>query len=152
LGVAVRTGGDMLGAGVSRRLPNHKETTMRHGIPWIIAGAVVTAVPMALAQALDRANLHEVDDDDAMTYEGRSIEQLDDMDVVRHGQRIGEIEDVLANADNQIVAVVIEYDDGFLGLNDPEVILPIDQIQFDQNAASVTLSDAELRALAVWDD
>jgi PRC-barrel domain len=125
---------------------------MRHGIPWIIAGGVVAAVPMALAQALDRANLHEVDDDDAMTYEGRSIEQLDDMDVVRHGQRIGEIEDVLANADNQIVAVVVEYDDGFLGLNDPEVILPIDQIQFDQNAASVTLSDAELRALAVWDD
>jgi sporulation protein YlmC with PRC-barrel domain len=125
---------------------------MRHGIPWIIAAAVITAAPMALAQALDRANLHEVDDDDAMTYEGRSIEELDDMDVVRDGERIGEIEDVLANADNQIVAVVLEYDEGFLGLNDPEVILPIDQIQFDENAASVTLSDAELRALPVWDD
>ena len=125
---------------------------MRHGIPWIIAAAVITAAPMALAQALDRAHLHEVDDDDAMTYEGRSIEELDDMDVVRDGERIGEIEDVLANADNQIVAVVLEYDEGFLGLNDPEVILPIGQIQFDQNAASVTLSDAELRALPVWDD
>jgi sporulation protein YlmC with PRC-barrel domain len=125
---------------------------MRHGIPWIIAAAVITAAPMALAQALDRANLHEVDDDDAMTYEGRSIEELDDMDVVRDGERIGEIEDVLANPDNQIVAVVLEYDEGFLGLNDPEVILPIDQIQFGENAASVTLSDAELRALPVWDD
>ena len=102
---------------------------MRHGIPWIIAAAVITAAPMALAQALDRANLHEVDDDDAMTYEGRSIEELDDMDVVRNGERIGEIEDVLANADNQIVAVVLEYDEGFLGRNDPEVILPIDQIR-----------------------
>jgi sporulation protein YlmC with PRC-barrel domain len=125
---------------------------MRHGIPWIITAAVITAAPMALAQPLDRANLHEVDDDDAMIYEGRSIEELDDMDVVRDGERIGEIEDVLANADNQIVAVVLEYDEGFLGLNDSEVILPIDQIQFDQNAASVTLSDAELRALPVWDD
>jgi sporulation protein YlmC with PRC-barrel domain len=102
---------------------------MWHGIPWIIAAAVITAAPMAFAQALDRANLHEVDDDDAMTYEGRSIEELDDMDVVRNGERIGEIEDVLANADNQIVAVVLEYDEGFLGRNDPEVILPIDQIR-----------------------
>ena len=125
---------------------------MRHGIPWIIAAAVIGAAPMALGQALDRADLHEVDDDAAMTYEGRSIEQLDDMDVVRDGQRIGEIENVLANADNQIVAVVVEYDDGFLDLNGPDVILPIDQIRFDQNAASVTLGDAELRALPVWDD
>jgi hypothetical protein len=125
---------------------------MRAGLPWIIAGVVVAAAPMALAQALDRANLHEVDDDDAMTYQGRSIEQLDDLDVVRDGQRIGEIEGVLANADKQIVAVVVEYDDGLLGLNGPEVILPIDRIQFDRNAASVTLSDAELRALPVWDD
>jgi hypothetical protein len=125
---------------------------MRAGLRWIIAGVVVAAAPMALVQALDRANLHEVDDDDAMTYQGRSIEQLDDLDVLRDGQRIGEIEGVLANADKQIVAVVVEYDDGFLGLNGPEVILPIDRIQFDRNAASVTLSDAELRALPVWDD
>jgi hypothetical protein len=76
------------------------------------------------------------------------------MDVVRNGETIGEIEKVLANADNQIVAVVIEYDDGFLGLNDTEVILPIDQVQFDASAneASVGLSDADLEALPVWDD
>jgi hypothetical protein len=127
---------------------------MRQGISWIIAGTLVAAAPIALAQTLDRATLHEVDDDDAMTYGGRSIEHLEDMDVVRNGETIGEIEKVLANADNQIVAVVIEYDDGFLGLNDTEVILPIDQVQFDASAneASVGLSDADLEALPVWDD
>ena len=127
---------------------------MWHRMPWIIAGALAAAAPMALAQALDRANLHEVDDDDAMTYEGRWVEQLEDMDVVRNGETIGEIEEVLANADDRIVAVVVEYDRGFLDLNEREVILPIDQLQFDDNAgeASVTLSDAELEALPVWDD
>jgi hypothetical protein len=92
---------------------------MRHPIPWIVAGTLVAAAPTALAQALDRANLHEVDDDAAVTYEGRSIEQIEDMDVVRDGESIGEIEEVLADADGKIVAVVVEYDDGFLDLMRP---------------------------------
>ena len=125
---------------------------MRHGLPWIIMGALVAAAPIALAQTLDPANLHEVDDDGAMTYEGRSIDQIEDMDVVRDGESIGEIEEVLADADGEIVAVVVEYDDGFLDLNEIEVILPIDQIAFGENAATVTLGDAELEALPVWDD
>ena len=121
---------------------------------WIIAGALSAAAPIASAQTLDTANLREVDDDAALTYEGRSVEQLEDMDVVRNGEKIGEIEEVLATPDDQIVAVVVEYDEGFLDLDDKEVVLSIDQLQFDDDAgeASLTLGDADLEALPVWDD
>ena len=63
---------------------------MRQLLPWIIAGAAAIAAQMALAQGLDPGNLRELDDDDdTLTFEGRTVEQLDDMDVVRDGQKIG---------------------------------------------------------------
>jgi hypothetical protein len=125
---------------------------MRQALPWIIAGAIVTATPMVLAQALDPASLREFDDDDTLTFEGRTVEQLDDMDVARDGQKIGEIEEVLADSAGQIVAIVIDFKDDFL--DDREVILAIDQLKFGDDArlATVTLGDAELEGLPDWDD
>jgi hypothetical protein len=108
---------------------------------------------VALAQGLDPANLRELDDDDdSVTFEGRTVEQLDDMDVVREGQKIGEIEEVLADSAGQIVAVVIEFEDDFL--DDRDVVLAIDQLKFGDDArlANVTLGDAELEGLPDWDD
>jgi hypothetical protein len=126
---------------------------MRQLLPWIIAGAAAIAAPVALAQGLDPANLRELDDDDdSVTFEGRTVEQLDDMDVVREGQKIGEIEEVLADSAGQIVAVVIEFEDDFL--DDRDVVLAIDQLKFGDDArlANVTLGDAELEGLPDWDD
>ncbi|HEX2479285.1 MAG TPA: PRC-barrel domain-containing protein [Geminicoccaceae bacterium] len=125
---------------------------MRQRLPWIIAGAAAIAAPMALAQGLDPVNLREVDDDDTLTFEGRTVEQLDDMDVARAGQKIGEIEEVLADSTGQIVAVVIDFKDDFL--DDREVFLAIDQLKFgdDGRVATVTLGDAELEGLPDWDD
>ena len=108
---------------------------------------------MALAQGLDPGNLRELDDDDdTLTFEGRTVEQLDDMDVVRDGQKIGEIDEVLADSAGQIVAVVIDFEDDFL--DDREVILAIEQLKFgdDARVATVMLGDAELEDLPDWDD
>jgi hypothetical protein len=121
---------------------------MRPPLPWLIAGAAAIGAPVALAQGLDPANLPEVDDDeDTLAYEGWSVEQLEDMDVARDGQKIGEIDEVLADSAGQIVAVVIDFEDDFL--DDREVILAIDELQFgdDGRAATVTLGDAELEGL-----
>jgi PRC-barrel domain len=126
---------------------------MRQLLPWIIAGAAAIAAPMALAQGLDPGNLRELDDDDdTLTFEGRTVEQLDDMDVVRDGQKIGEIDEVLADSAGQIVAVVIDFEDDFL--DDREVILAIEQLKFgdDARVATVMLGDAELEGLPDWDD
>ena len=125
---------------------------MRQLLPWIIAGAAAIAAPMALAQGLDPGNLRELDDDDTLTFEGRTVEQLDDMDVVRDGQKIGEIDEVLADSAGLIVAVVIDFEDDFL--DDREVILAIEQLKFgdDARVATVMLGDAELEGLPDWDD
>jgi PRC-barrel domain len=125
---------------------------MRQLLPLIIAGVAAITAPVALAQGLDPANLRELDDDDTLTFEGRTVEQLDDMDVARDGQKIGEIEEVLADATGQIVAVVIDFEDDFL--DDREVILAIDQLKLgdDARVATVTLGDAELEGLPDWDD
>jgi PRC-barrel domain len=126
---------------------------MRQVLPWIIIGVAAIAAPVALAQGLDPANMREVDDDDdTLTFEGRAVEQLDDMDVVREGQKIAEVDEVLADATGQIVAVVIDFEDDFL--DDREVILAIDQLKFgdDARVATVTLGDTELEGLPDWDD
>jgi PRC-barrel domain len=126
---------------------------MRQLLPWMIAGAAAIAAPVALAQGLDPANLRELDDDDdSVTFEGRTVEQLEDMDVARDGHKIGEIEEVLADSAGQIVAVVIDFEDDFL--DDRDVVLAIDQLKFgdDARAATVTLGDAELEGLLDWDD
>ena len=125
---------------------------MRQLLPWIIAGAAAIAAPMALAQGLDPGNLRELDDADTLTFEGRTVAQLDDMDVVRDGQKIGEIDEVLADSAGQIVAVVIDFEDDFL--DDREVILAIEQLKFgdDARVATVMLGDAELEGLPDWDD
>jgi hypothetical protein len=127
---------------------------MRQLLPWIIAGAAAIAAPVALAQGLDPANLRELDDDDdeSVSFEGRTVEQLEDMDVARDGQKIGEIDEVLANPGGQIVAVVIDFEDDFL--DDRDVVLAIDQLKFGDDArlATVTLGDAELEGLPDWDN
>jgi hypothetical protein len=125
---------------------------MPQRLPWIIAGAAAIAAPLALAQGLDPANLREVDDDeDTRAHEGRSVAQLEDMDVARDGQKIGEIDEVLADSAGQIVAVVIDFEGDFL--DDREVVLGIDQLKFGDDArlATVTLGDAELEGLPDWD-
>jgi hypothetical protein len=126
---------------------------MRRRLPWLIAGAAAIAAPVALAQGLNPANLREVDDDeDTLAYEGWSVEQLEDMDVARDGQKIGEIDEVLADFAGQIVAVVIDLEDDFL--DDREVILAIDQLKLGNDArlATVTVGHAELEGLPDWDD
>jgi hypothetical protein len=126
---------------------------MRQALPWIVAAATVVTAPIALAQALDPANLRELDDDDdTPTFEGRTVEQLDALDVVRDGQKIAEVDEVLADSTGQIVAVVIDFEDDFL--DDREVILAIDQLKFgdDARVATVTLGDTELEGLPDWDD
>jgi len=109
------------------------------------------AVPMAaLAQTLDKQTLRELDDDESdILYQGRTVEQIEDMDVVGSGgERIGEIEEVLANADNEIVAVVVEFDEGFLDLGEREVVMPVDRLQFGDRSRCGTIDAVQPRRSA----
>lgn len=130
-----------------------------------LVAAIAATLPIAAAAQdaaqdvrefdIDVAALHEIDDDRTdIRHEGFSIDEIEDMDVFRDGEVIGEVEAVLGDESGRIVALVVEYDDGFLGLGDDEVVVPIDQLEFDvsERRVTTTLTDEQLRAMPIWDD
>jgi len=78
-----------------------------------IAGLSAGAFLFTSAFALDLGKLREADDDmKGVAYEGRSVDDLEDMDVLNEaGQKIGEVDDVLIDDDNKVVAFVIDLKD-----------------------------------------
>lgn len=72
--------------------------------------------------------------------------------VATDGTRIGEVEEVLVDATGQPVAMVVEFATGFLGLNDPEVVVPLEALSFDNGRYVSSLSKDELSNLQQWDD
>lgn len=113
------------------------------------------APPGGAAQSIDLASLQELDDDRTdISHEELTVDDLEGLDIVRDGEIIGDIEEVLGDENEEIVAVVVEYGGGVLGLGDREVVMPIDELEFPRGRAEaeITLSDEELAELPVWDD
>ncbi len=138
-------------------MPKLSRNALVKGTVVAIACAVVPVVAAqddAAAQddVIDVAALVEIDDDRTdVTHEGFSIEQIEDMDLVRDGQVIGEVEAVLGDASGGVAALAVEL--RIPGPND-EVVVPIDAVRFsaDRRVVETSLSDDELTALPRWDD
>lgn len=111
-----------------------------------------TSLP-AIAQAPSAAApaLIEVDDDSQqVTPLGITVEQLDGLDVVTPtGERIGEVEEVLADATGKIVAVVVEYG-GFLGVGDKDAVFQLDSLKLENNKLVTPMTKQQLEALPDW--
>lgn len=134
---------------MTKRLP-----AAARAVAFALAGAVL--VPLSTTgQEIDVAALQEVDDDRTdVQHNGFTVEQIEDMDLVRDGDVIGEVEEVLADASGEIAALVVELRDGNIRQGDDEVVLPIDGLDFasDRGVVQTTMSDEELAALPGWDD
>lgn len=119
-----------------------------------VTAFALTLIPLGLAaQDIDVAALTELDDDDsAVTYESFTVEQLEDMKLVRDGQVIGEVESVLADANGEVVALAVEREN--VPGRDDEVVVPIGDLELiaDRREVETTLSDEELAGLPTWDD
>lgn len=105
------------------------------------------------APDIDVAALREIDDDRTdITHEGFTIEEIEDMKLVRDGQVVGEVEAVLGDASDNVVALAVELER--LGPGPDEVVVPIDRVEFSAERREVQspLSDEELAALPRWDD
>lgn len=119
---------------------------------------IITLLTLPLftaAQSLDVSQLQELDDDNAeITYQGISIDQLEDMDVVRDGEVIGEVEEVLGDANGEVVALAIEYGGNALGIGDREVVVAIEEVELsaEENTLEISLSDDELDGMIAWTD
>jgi hypothetical protein len=136
----------------------------RISIPVRAVAASIVLVPLSLTAQeaqqevdvpIDVAALQELDDDRTdIQYNGFTIDQIEDMNVVRNGEVIGEVEEVLGDSSGEVVALVVELRDGSLRRGDDEVVVPVDRLSFasDQGVVETTMSDEELAALPGWDD
>jgi len=116
--------------------------------------ALLSGAPgLPLAQQDGTGQLSEIDDDDVVVQPfNLTADQIDDMEVMTvDGETIGEIEEVLAGAAGEPVAVAVEVDD-LLDLDDKERIIRLDQLRLEDGRFATDLSKSEIEALPVWDD
>lgn len=112
--------------------------------------STMSAAPVA---GLAMKGMRELDDDDRTTqWQGMTVEQLEDMDIVNaQGDSIGEVEEVLADAQGNIVAVTAEVG-GFLGIGDREVVVSLEHLQLQGDRFMTNLTSEQLETMPRWDD
>jgi hypothetical protein len=122
--------------------------------PAATAPATPPAATSAAASKLDISTLRAVDDKDKnVTYNGMSVNALEDSNVEQpNGDKVGEIDRVLVDKDNKIVAVTIDAG-GFLGIGTEKVVMPLNQLQYDGNKKKfiTSLNKDQLKAMPHWD-
>lgn len=121
------------------------------------AAALLIAAAPGLAPAQDSTlmvrTLVELDDDnETAQWNGLSVDELEDMDIyTTDGEEIGEIEEVLANQDGEIVAFTAEVG-GWLDIGDKEVIVDASRLEVGEDGLVTALTEEQMEALPSWDD
>lgn len=81
-------------------------------------------------------------------------QDLDDISVVTgDGTRIGEIDSVALGRDGTL-AYVLEIEEGFMGMREKEVVVPMERLSFDaqNNRFTSDLAEADFQNQQTWDD
>ncbi len=97
--------------------------------------------------------LRELEEDNQTArWNNMTVDQLEDMDIVNaDGDEIGEVEEVLADVDGNIVAITAEVG-GFLGIGDKEVVVSLDEFELRDDELVTSLTKEQLEALPLWKD
>jgi hypothetical protein len=134
--------------------PSFAADTAPHPANPPAATAAPPASTSAAASKLDISKLRAVEDKDKnVTYNGMSVSSLEDSNVEQpNGDKVGEIDRVLVDQDNKIVAVTIDAG-GFLGIGSEKVVMPLDQLQYDGGKKKfiTSLNKDQLKAMPHWD-
>lgn len=134
------------------------ETAPAAGAAAGAAGATGAAAAGAAAgksdtKVLTGSYLREVDDNEPLLGPGNmTVRQMEDAHVVdARGERVGDVEEVIANNRGQIVGITAEVG-GFLGIGDKEVLVPLEQLTVENGRFRTKLTVDQLKALPGWDD
>jgi hypothetical protein len=104
---------------------------------------------------VDLSSLHAIDKDTKnVTYNGLTVDKLHDTNIeTASGKKVGEIDQVLVNSDNKIVAVSVDAG-GFLGIGGEKVVMSLDQLQYDgQKKKFITsMNEDQLKSMPKWDN
>jgi hypothetical protein len=125
--------------------------TARAALAALLLLGLAVAPPAVLAQAApDAAGLKEVEDDDLRVETlGLTVDQLDGMDVLGPGGKVGEVDDVLADASGRVVAVTVEAG-GFLGFGERKVVVGLDQLKNTDGRVVTTMTKDQVKVLPAW--
>jgi hypothetical protein len=117
----------------------------QQGAPAPIGSGVTGSIPSP-------SNLREVSDDDRMIPPWNvTLERIDEMEVISPaGEEMAEVEALLEDASGQIAALVLEVE-GLDG-DEREVIVPLNQMNFQEDRLTTNLTVDQLRAMPKWDD
>lgn len=98
-------------------------------------------------------SLQELDDDETtVRWNNLTVDQIEGMEIVSDtGETVGTIDEVLADADGNVVAVSAEVG-GFLGIGEKEVLVSVHQITLQGDRFTTSLSAEQMEALPRWDD
>jgi sporulation protein YlmC with PRC-barrel domain len=118
-------------------------------LPTLVA---TLALGAGLAQAQQTGSYTELEDETMMIQPlNLSAEDVEDMEVYNAaGDEIGEVDEVLVDAANQL-ALAVEVG-GFLDVGDKTVILPLDQVRVQEDQLVTSMTEDQLKALPPWDD
>ncbi len=120
----------------------------------VLAAAALAMAPLAAAaqQSTGITAYKEADDEMRIQAFDRSVDDIEDMDLkTAGGDEIGEIEEVLLDADGRPVALAVEVG-GFLGVGDRKVVLDLDQVQLIDDDLVTSADKATLEGLPEWKD
>ena len=90
----------------------------------------------------------------AQTMDITDYQAIQDVEVVTEadGQEVGEIEEVLVDGTGEVVAAVVEVDDGFLDLGDSDVVIQLDDLTWNGGEFTTSLTEGQMQSLPTWDD
>lgn len=87
----------------------------------------------------------------SQTATARPLTAVDDMKVYSAGgERVGEVEHTVIDPQGNL-AFVVEIDEGFLGMAETEVVVPMDRLVFQGDRFQSRLTEEEMKALQAWD-
>lgn len=103
----------------------------------LMAGAAsAQTMDTAPAQTMDTASLHSIDDADVMGPDGKQI---------------GEVEQILVDDSGMPVAAVVEAG-GFLDMGDEDIVVPLEELAFENGNYTTEMTEEQLTQLPKWDD
>ena len=89
----------------------------------------------------------------AQSTDVSSYTAIDDVEIMgANGEDVGEIETVLVDEFGAPVAYAVEIDDGFLDLGDSEVVMNVDDLTWEGDHYTTSMSSDEVEELPTWDD
>lgn len=132
-------------------MPNSAPST---GSPSGYGGAATGPGASQSTSTLDMAGLKPVDTKSNMnlTYNGLSIDQLKNASIENpNGDKVGSVDKILADKDNKVAAITADAG-GFLGIGAKEVVIPMNQLQYDtaKKAFVTSLSKDDVKSMPEW--